>query len=258
MRVFNTLFKKEIQEQIRSKKILILFILFLFVAIASPVLAKAMPEIFKGLNLEQQGINITIPDPTFRDSIDQFVKNLTQIAVLAVIFIFAGVISEEKSKKTLEILLTKPVSRWTFVISKFVSSFASLTVIYWASVTIFILYTRSVFGAFATSSFLELALLLWVYLILISSIVICASAIANSTIGAVAIGFVGMILFGSITSIVHFTEKYSPGFVLGGYKDIVTDGFNHSALAPTVTSLILIMIFMIVAVLMFRNQEVER
>ena len=258
MKIFNTLFKKEILEQIRSKKILILFILFIFVAIASPVLAKAMPAIFKSLNLEQQGINITIPDPTFRDSIDQFVKNLTQIAVLAIVFIFAGAISEEKNKKTLEILLTKPVSRGVFVISKFVSSFLTLSAIYWINVVIFIFYTRSVLGVFNAGNFLELATLLWVYLLLITAVVVFASAIASSTIGAVAIGFVGLIVFGSITSVVQLTEKYSPGFVLGNYKDIVTDGFNHSALAPTVTSLILIIIFMLVAVLMFRNQEVER
>lgn len=258
MKLFYTLFKKEILEQVRSKKIFILTVLFLFVAIASPIIAKAMPAIFKGLNLEQQGINISIPDPTYRDAIDQFVKNLTQIAILAIVFIFAGSISEEKNKKTLEILLTKPVSRSSFVVSKVLSNFLSLSVIYWINVVVFILYTRSILGAFNCVNFLGLALLLWVYTLLITAIVVFASAVAASTIGAVAIGFVGMILFGSITSMVHLTEKYSPGFVLNNYKDIISDGFSRSTVAPTITSLVLVILFIVLAILSFKNQEVER
>ena len=258
MKTFYTLFKKELIEQLRSKKIFVMAILFLFVAIASPVIAKAMPAIFKGLNLQQQGINISIPDPTYRDAIDQFVKNLTQIAILAVVFIFAGSISEEKNKKTLEILLTKPVSRPVFIMSKILSGFLSLSIIYWIGAVIFIFYTKSVLGGFVIANFLELALLLWIYTLLITVIVIFASAVAASTISAVAIGFAGMIIFGSITSMVHLTEKYSPGFVLTNYKDIVADGFSRSFMAPSIVSLVLITIFIVLSVLSFKNQEIER
>lgn len=258
MNTFITLFRKELLEQYRSKKFFVLSILFLFVAIASPIIAKAMPEILKGLDLEGQGISITLMKPTYLDAIDQFVKNLSQIAVLALIFISAGVISEEKNKKTLEILLTKPISRTVFVISKFISSYLSLIFVYLISVIIFIFYTKSILGNFNAENFIILATLLLLYLILVATITICASAIFNSTILAVAIGFAGMIIFGSVTSMIHVTQKYSPGFILSNYKEVVSSGFLKTCLAPTITSLILVLIFILLAIIVFRRIEIER
>lgn len=144
---FTALLKKEILEIYRTRKFMILGILFLFVAISSPVLAKLIPKLLANTEFPGTNIHIQIPDATWKDSIDQFVKNLIQFGVIVIVFMFAGSIAEEKNKKTLELVLAKPVPRNQFVLSKVLSSFAVIKVTFLASAIIFYLYTLSLFGS---------------------------------------------------------------------------------------------------------------
>jgi ABC-2 type transport system permease protein len=91
------LLKKDLLEQWRTKKILILAIIFLFVAISSPIMAKILPELMKSISVP--GMVISLPSPTYLDAIDQYIKNISQIAILVVIFIVAGAICDEKTAK---------------------------------------------------------------------------------------------------------------------------------------------------------------
>ena len=68
----SVLYRKDLMEQMRSKKVMILAIIFLFLALASPITAKLMPQLLK--SLATPGITITIPEPTYKDAIDQFKK----------------------------------------------------------------------------------------------------------------------------------------------------------------------------------------
>lgn len=157
------LFKKEFWEMIRTKKLLVLVIIFLFVAISSPILAKILPELLKNIP-STPGLSIKIPEPTWHDSIDQFIKNISQLAMIVVVFVFAGAIAEEKNKRTLEMMMTKPVSRTNFVVSKIVSALISLLIVYVLSSLIFYFYTVSLFGSFSLGNFSLMAALVLVYL----------------------------------------------------------------------------------------------
>lgn len=256
MMTLMTLLRKELLEQWRTRKILILAIVFLFIAVSSPVIAKLTPELLKSITVP--GITINLPPPTYLDSLDQFIKNTSQVAMLVLIFVVAGAVSDEKNRKTLEILLTKPVSRMLFIVSKFKAYFISISLIFAAGSTIFYLYTASTFDYFNVWNFMIMAANVLVYILMITSITILASTFVKNSIAAGGIGFVSYILFGTIFDFFETVKKFSPNTIFSVYKDVVVNGWSNDLLLPLLFMLSVILVSVLLAIVIFQRQEIER
>lgn len=256
MRSFAVLTRKELMEQMRTKKVFILTMVFLFVAIASPIIAKLLPEILK--NVSVPGMSISLPASTYIDSLDQFIKNISQIALLVIIFAVAGAVTDEKNNKTLEILLTKPISRTKFILSKFASYFVSISVVFIAASAIFYAYTVSTFASFSLTNFAIMAGNVLLYIIMIAAITLLASTVVNNTLLAGGIGFAGYMFFGVIFGLVDAIKAYSPSLILSNYKDVVMNGWSSDLTKPIILMVILIVISVSLASMVFQHQEVER
>src|SRR5659263_269571 len=109
--------RKEALEILRTWRIWVLPGILLFFALTGPVLARYTPEIVGALAADQLG-GFEIPTPTYLDAYAQWVKNLSQIALFALIIIYGGLVSGESRSGTAVLVLTKPVSRSTFVVVK--------------------------------------------------------------------------------------------------------------------------------------------
>jgi ABC-2 type transport system permease protein len=122
--LFILLISKELKEQWRSGRLLIMLAVFLFFGIVSPLTAKYMPDIISSM-VKDQNITIQIPEATWKDAIGQFVKNISQMGVFIIILLSMGTVAKEKENGTASFLLVKPVSRNLFILSKFFSQFIS-------------------------------------------------------------------------------------------------------------------------------------
>jgi len=233
-----------------------MIIIFLFVAVASPILAKLTPELLKGLSV--QGIKIELPTPTYLDALDQLIKNISQIALLVLVFIIAGSVTDEKNRKTLEIILTKPIPRTKFILSKFFSSYISLGLIFISSMILFYLYTVSLFTTFSLINFIIMAMIVLLYIFMITSITILASTVLRSNIAAGAVGFISFILFGTIFSMLEQIKSFSPNLIFSNYKDIVINGYAQELNGPIIIIILVITISISSAVILFKHQEIER
>lgn len=257
MRTFLTMYKKEFSELSGTKKLLVLGILFVFFALLSPVTAKILPSIMNNMEVTP-GMVVNLPEATFYDAIDQFMKNLSQLGAFVLIFIVAGAIAEEKVKKTLELVLVKPVKRSTYVLAKFFSYLAAVFITYWLAVGIFYGYSVALFGSFSFSHVGEMMLLTLVYLFLVIVSVLLASSIANSSLLASGIGFGFMIFFGAIWDLIPGIKNVSPGYIIGHYKQVAQSGWNIDFLWPALVSIGLMVLMVMLAVMIFRRQEIER
>ena len=79
-----TFLKKEFKEIIKTYRIWVIPLIFLFFGMLSPIVVKILPDLFKS-QLKSQGIIINIPPQTAVDSFLQYFKNLSQIGMLAII-----------------------------------------------------------------------------------------------------------------------------------------------------------------------------
>ena len=83
MSAAGALVRKEALEVWRTWRRWVLPGAMLLFAVASPLTALATPALLRSLTTE--GVTITVPDPSWRDSYAQWAKNLVQLLLLLVV-----------------------------------------------------------------------------------------------------------------------------------------------------------------------------
>lgn len=169
--------KKEFLEQLRSYKTLILFaVLFLF-GMTSPLLAKITPELLKSLS--GSGITITLPKVTSADAWTQFFKNISQMGMIVLVLIFGTSLSQEISRGTLIIPLSKGLSRDSVIFAKYLVALFHWTVGYGLSAFICCGYTQYLFNSFTVPHLLFSLLCLWLFGNFLLALVLLSETIAT-------------------------------------------------------------------------------
>lgn len=112
---------KELTEIHRTWRIWVIPGMLIFFGVTSPIIALLTPALVSSIAGSQPGVVIQLPPATVADSYGAFLKNLTQLVLIAVVLGGAGVISGERSSGTAILALTKPISRSAFVLAKIIS-----------------------------------------------------------------------------------------------------------------------------------------
>jgi ABC-2 type transport system permease protein len=249
--IFLVLINKELIEQWRSGRLIILLAVFLFFGIASPLAAKFLPSILPSI-IKGQNITIQIPEGTWKDAAGQFVKNISQIGVFIIILLSMGAIAKEKETGTASFLLVKPVSRNLFILSKFSSHFIVLLISMLVGYSSAALYTNIFFGSFPMLLFAETALILLLYLIVIQFITIFFSVLVKTQILAGILAFAATLLLSAL-SIFGNPGIYSPSHLLEESKSILNESIIN--LQPVVGSLLIIICCIGFGIKIFKNWE---
>lgn len=120
--------KKEFTENMKNYRFLILFAVFLIFGLASPFLARFMPEILSAVAADMQMESA----PSALDAWEQFYKNISGIGFSAFIILFGSCMSGEYSKGTLVLLVTKGLPRPAVIFAKYTAAAVLMTISYWA------------------------------------------------------------------------------------------------------------------------------
>jgi ABC-2 type transport system permease protein len=251
---FMVVFRKEMQEQWRTYRFLIVAAVFAAFGLASPLLAKFTPEMLKAIPGVPPELLSAIPAPTVADAISQYVKNMSQFGILLALLVTMGVVVQEKERGTAAFFLTRPVSRETFLLAKF----AALTVTFIASLALAAAgcwyYTLVLFAPLAWGAFLALNGLMLVVFLVYMALALLASTIARTNGVAVGLAFVALILVGGIGALPSIGE-YFPGRLFSWGATLILGG-NGAAWPAFGISLGIIAIALLAACIIFRRQEV--
>lgn len=125
---FGAFLRKELIEIRRTWRLWVIPGMLVFFGVTSPIIAAVTPALVRSVTASQRGVSVTIPPPTALDAYAQFIKNLDQFVLIAVVIIGAAVISGERATGTAILVLTKPLSRRAFVVAKILSQAALLVV----------------------------------------------------------------------------------------------------------------------------------
>jgi ABC-2 type transport system permease protein len=222
---FLNVFYKEMTEQWRTYRLLIVASVMTVFGLTSPLLAKLTPEILKTIPDLPPGLADSIPVPTITDAVTQYVKNMSQFGILLALLMSMGSVAQEKERGTAAMMLTHPVSRLSFILGKFVA----LAVTFIASLGLAALgcwyYTLLLFKAMPWDSFLALnGLMLLVFLVYVAVSIFC-STLAGSQGTAAGLAFGALIVIAGVGSLPRIGE-YFPGQLFGWGTSLMLGGTN--------------------------------
>lgn len=244
--------RKELLEQWRTRRMLVVAVVFTALGIGSPLLARYTPELLKALAGDQ--FQIVLPPPTAADAVAQFLKNLGQAGVLTAILLAMGSVAVEKERGTAALLLTKPISRGAFLLAKLVAIAATLLVGLLLAAIAGYAYTAILFEALPPLGWGAMAGLLLLSLTAYASLTFLGSTLARSSLAAAAIGIgamVVLVVLSALPSIGPFTPGGldAPGAALAVGKE------PGAVIGPVVVNLAGVGVVFSLAWLAFRRQE---
>jgi ABC-2 type transport system permease protein len=106
---FMHVLRKELLEQWRTYRFLIVAAVLVLFGLVSPLLAKVTPELLRSIPDVPAGLAESIPDPTVVDAVGQYVKNMSQFGILLALLLSMGMVVQEKERGTAAMMLTRQV-----------------------------------------------------------------------------------------------------------------------------------------------------
>ena len=216
MRQLCAFLKKELLEQIRTGKLLILGMLFVAFGVMNPAVAKLTPFLMESFaeSLEGSGLIITEVTVTAMDSWVQFFKNIP-MALIAFVLLEGGIFTSEYQSGTLVLTLTKGLARYKVLISKTVMLLVFWSVGYWLCFGITYCYNAYYWDNSVAQNLLSSVLLWWLFGIFVIALLVMFSTAATN-LGGVLLGVGGTVLASYLVGTLPKIGKWLPTFIADG------------------------------------------
>jgi ABC-2 type transport system permease protein len=193
MNGFAPFLRKEFTETVKTWRLWVLPGFLLFSAISSPVITYLMPTLLDQLGTAQQGLDITVSDPTALQAYLEFLGNLMDLTLFALVIAYGGIVSGEVRGGTAALTLAKPLSRAVFVTGKWLSQ-ATVVVVGAALATVICIgLTQLLFDngpatrvLVAVALWLAYALMLLAVMVLLSVVLRAPAAASGAGVGVFA------------------------------------------------------------------------
>lgn len=194
MTQFRVLFQKEWQESFRNYKILWIPLVFILFAILEPVTQYFLPQILDSVGNLPEGAVIEFPEPSPGEILASIIGQYQLIGLLVLILAYMGAVAGERRSGTATLLYVRPLSYGAYFMSKWVMT----NIVAVGSVLLGLLagyyYTALFFGGVETGSFLQFAGTYCLWIVLVVTVILTASAWMPNAGLAAAVSFV-LLLF---------------------------------------------------------------
>lgn len=195
---------------------------------------------------------LKLPPATYLDAYTQWIKNLSQIALIALIIIYRGIVSAESKSGTAVRVLTKPVSRTAFVIAKAPIHSVFLTILVISGTLLIWGLTAVVFGRAPGSTLWSAALVWLVFGVLFIALMTLLCLLIGSAAGAA----------GSVTGCLcagvdrgHMETSRLLFTCVTTNAASLADGTDVAVLWPVLTAILLAVALVAVAAWAFRRED---
>lgn len=220
---FVALLKKELKEQYRTHRILIVGAIFTLFGIGTPLLLKFLPEILK---LSGETIQIQVAPPTAMQSFTEFAGTFGQIGIIVAVLVGMGVVANELRNGTAVMTLSKPISRAAFVTVKLIAISLTFLLALTIAASLCLVYTIWLIGDADAAAFFQSNLLLGLFLVFCLAVTVLFSCFFKSSLAAGGLA-IAVIISQIALSGVPTVGDYLPGKLLTWGTGIIS-GTGHS------------------------------
>lgn len=254
MHTFTVQLRKELTELWRTRKLIIVLVVLVGLGLMSPILAKLTPDLIESLGEGQmEGIVITIPEPTTKDSIDQLLNNVTQFGLLLAVLMTIGVIVSERERGQAALMFAHPLPREIFVAAKF----TALAIMFGTGMLLCALgayiYTAILFDAPDVARYMALIGLIYLWMLCLIALSLLASTLGRSMSSAGGLAFVlvvAALLTGSFTNV-------APGKLLGWGRNVALAIDGPARWGALLVTLAISALAVGASCVILRRQEIE-
>lgn len=245
------------QEVARTWRLWVLPTVLVFLAASGPVIVRFTKEILAAALGAEEAAAIPWPDPTASDASAQWASDLTQLAVFIVVVMAAGAINAEVRSGVAAMLLVKPVSRASYVLTHAAALLGFIALAGLLGALVSWVATSLTFGAVDVGPTLG-ATAAWVVL---AAVLVAASLLASATIEAVAgaagVG-IGVYFLLALLSIVPQLSDYTPAGLMRVTTEVATGAQQLDATLwwPLASGLLLATTLLASTVIVFRRREI--
>jgi ABC-2 type transport system permease protein len=209
------LIRKEIREQLKTYRFLIVAGVFLFFGLSTPLLIKYLPELLK---LAGEDMIIELPPPTALQAVQEYAGTILQVGILVVVLVAMGAVARERERGTAQMVLSKPVDRGAFIGAKLVGiSLSFLAALGLASAASYI-YTVMLLGEVDVGAFLALNLLLGLFFVTAIAIALLFSSLFKNQLAAGGLALAVLVVQAVLTQIPwigDYVPAALPGWGIG-------------------------------------------
>jgi ABC-2 type transport system permease protein len=254
MKGFSPFLRKELSETVRTWRLWVLPGFLLFAAISSPIVTYLMPMLLDSLGTAQQGLSITVADPTALQAYLEYLGNLSELTLFALVIAYGGIVSGEVRGGTAALTLAKPLSRAAFVLGKWLSQAAVILVAAVLGTVICIGLTQLLFDG-GPSGRTIVAVGLWMaYALMLLAVMVLLSIELKAPAAASGAG-VGV--FAALLVLAQFevTSTTTPAGLPAAGLAIVT-GEPAQWAGPLVATVMVTAACLVAAVLRFERREI--
>lgn len=208
-----TLLRKELREQWRSHRLLVVVAVLVAMGILGPLTARYMNVMLASIPGTPEGLEAVLPPPTAELAIAELAENLAQFGlILALLVPMAGVVGE-KTSGTAALTLSKPVSRAAFLAAKLAALLVTFAIGVGLGVSAGYAYTGLLFEWLPPGGFAHLAGTLLVYLLFYASLSVLASTLMRSQLAAAGLAF-GLALAMGVVGSIPAVAAWMPSAIL--------------------------------------------
>ena len=240
----------------KTSKFIVFPVVIIIFAILSPLSARYMNELLE-LALADSGIDFAFTDPVVLDSYLQYIGNLYETVIFVVLFVGVGFFIKDKSKGLLPLVLSKPINKIHYIISKYLSLNIVILISLFIGYLVFSYYTYFIFDGIDMLGMLITTLLFFVYVLYILSISLFSATYFKSYLAAVSITFGIYILTSMLTFFKVSIFNYLPGVIGNSSINILIGEYEVGDVLLNIGVTILIsFVFVFFSISKFRKQDI--
>lgn len=176
MKQFSALLLKEWRENLRNYKIFWIPIVFILLGITEPLSNYYLPQILDATGGLPEGAVIELPDPEPGQLLVAVMGQFQVIGMLVLVLAYMGSIAGERRNGTATLLYVRPLSYASYFLSKWLMASAVALLSVWAGFLAGYYYTAVLFSAVPFGEFLAFAATYSVWIVLVVTLVLFASA----------------------------------------------------------------------------------
>ncbi len=245
MNQFFLLMKKEWLENIRNYKIFWIPTVFVLLGITEPVVNYFLPQILESSGGLPEGAVFEMPTPTPEQILIAVMGQFQTIGIVVLILAYMGTIAGERKSGTATLFYVRPLSFSAYFFSKWtLASIISLMSV-WLGFLVSYYYTFLFFGKVEWVNLLQLMAIYSVWVLLIVTFVVTASAVLPNSGLAATSAFAAYLLLQLVDGLFGMNWSISPVKIPQYAADCLTSVPDNTSLweAIGIACLIMVVLF---------------